>query len=265
MLPLADIHAPLGSFFPCLMFLILPPFIIYLVNRSVMGEIGCFTALMMAATSMYLLGVICLIDDPYLHYAAVAGIFSLLIGLPVITYLADKWDDRNMESEQIKICYQQIRLNPQNAMAAFRLATLLYKKGEKHVAIAIADGAISHMSPSLFREEHKIYHFWKSKADPTAPTEIQCASCKRMVAAGALICPHCLGSLHLDRAQVFTVHSTVKSQKIIAIWMTILAVLFAIPLLGNVKPVIAIPSVIVLLCLGIGAVISAFGMGIGKK
>ena len=265
MLPLADIHAPLGSFFPCLMFLILPPFIIYLVNRSVMGEIGCFTALMMAATSMYLLGVICLVQDTYLTYAAVAGIFSLLIGLPVLTYFTDKWDDRQMESEQIKICYEQIRLNPQNAMAAFRLATLMYKKGDRNTAVAIADGAITHMSPSLFREEHKVYHYWKSTADPNAPTQIQCASCKRMVATGALICPNCLGSIHLDRAQVVTVHSTLKSQKIIAVWMIILAVLIAIPLLGNFKPVIAVPSVIVLLCLGIGAVISAFGMGFGKK
>jgi hypothetical protein len=265
MLPLADIHAPLGSFFPCLVFLIVPPFIIYLVNRSVMGEIGCFTALMMAGTTIYLFAVICLVDDPYLHYCALAGIFSLLIGLPVLTYLTDKWDDRQFESEQFKICYQQIRLNPQNAMAAFRLAQLLYKKGDRNVAIAVADGAIGHMAPHLFREEHKMYHYWKSKADPNAPTEIQCAACKRMAPSGALICPHCLGSLHLDRVQVFTVKSSGSSQKVIAVWMTILAVLFAIPLLGNVKPIIAVPSVIVLLCLGLAAVISAFGQGFSKK
>lgn len=265
MLPLADIHAPLGTFFPCVMFLVLPPFIIYLVNRSVMGEIGCFTALMMAGTAGYLFGVICLIQDTYLHYAAIAGIFSLLIGLPVLTYFGDKWDDRHMEAEQIRICYQQIRLNPQNAMAAFRLATLIYKKGDKNVAVAIADGAIGHMAPHLFREEHKLYHFWKSKADPTAPTEIQCAACKKYAPVGALICPHCLGNLHLDRVQVFTVKSTIKSQQIIAIWGTILAVLFAIPLLSNVKPIIAVPSVIVLLSMGLAAVISAFGLGFGKK
>src|SRR5882757_9847742 len=98
MLPLADIHTPLGSFFPCLVFLILPPFIIYLVNKSVMGELGCFTALMMSGTMVYLFAVICLVNDPYLHYAALGGIFSLLIGLPVLTYLADKWDDRQFES-----------------------------------------------------------------------------------------------------------------------------------------------------------------------
>ena len=86
-----------------------------------------------------------------------------------------------------------------------------------------------------------------------------------MAPAGALICPHCLGSLHLDRIQVFTAKSSKGGQKVIAVWMTILAVLFAIPLLGNVKPIIAVPSVIVLLCFGIAAVISAFGEGFGKK
>lgn len=265
MLPLADIHAPLGSFFPCLMFLILPGFFIYLMNRSVMGEIGCMTALLMAGTAVYLFGIICLIDDPYLHYCAIAGIFSLLIGLPVLTFLTEKWDDRVIESEQIKVCYQQIRMNPQNAMAAFRLAQILHRKGEKYIAVAIADGAIPHMAPHLFREEHKQYVIWKNTADPTAPTEVQCAACKKMAPAGALICPHCLGSLHLDRVQKFNISTNTKTQKIVAVWMTILIVLFAIPLLGSVKPIIAIPSVIALLCLGVGAVISAFGLGFQKK
>jgi hypothetical protein len=255
----------MGSFFPCLMFLIMPPFLIYLMNKSVMGDIGCVTALLMGFTSIYLLGIICLVNDPYMHYAAVAGIFSLVIGLPVLTTVTEKLDDRNLESEQIRICYQQIRMNPQNAMAAFRLAQILYKKGEKHVAVAIADGAIPHMAPHLFREEHKTYHYWKQKADPTAPTEVQCAACKRMAPMGALICPHCLGSLHLDRAQKFSVVANTGNQKVLVIWVTILVVLFAIPLLGKVSPAIAVPSILVLLALGIAAVISAFGLGFGKK
>ena len=264
MFPLADIHAPLGSFFPCMIFLIFPPFIIYLVNRSVMGEIGCFTAFMMSATSIYLLAVICLVEDPYLHYCSIAGIFGLVIGLPVITYLADKWDDRQMEAEQIKICYQQIRLNPQNAMAAFRLAQLIYKRGEKDIAIAVAGGAIGHLTPHLFREEHKIYHFWLSKADPSAPTEIQCAACRRMSPTGALICPHCLGNLHLDRVQVFTMSHIVQTQKIIAVWVTILICLIAIPMLGKVKPVIAVPSIIAMIGLSITAVVLAFNQKFEK-
>ena len=62
----------MGSFVPCVLFLVIPPFLIYLMNKSVMGEIGCFTALMMAGTSIYLLGIVCLINDPILHYCAIA-------------------------------------------------------------------------------------------------------------------------------------------------------------------------------------------------
>ena len=255
----------MGSFVPCVLFLVIPPFLIYLMNKSVMGEIGCFTALMMAGTSIYLLGIVCLINDPILHYCAIAGIFSLLVGLPVLTAITDKLDDQDMESEQIKTCYQQIRMNPQNAMAAFRLAQILHRKGEKYVAIAIADGAIPHMSQNLFREEHRQYNGWKATADPTAPTEVQCTACNRMAPAGALICPNCLGSLHLDRAQGFNIKVNKRSQKIIAVWLTILAVLFTIPLLSHVQPIIAIPGVIVLLCLGMAAVVSAFGLGFQKR
>lgn len=265
MLPLADLHAPMGSLFPCLMFLVLPGFFIYLMNRSVMGEIGCATALLMSGTAVYLFGIICLVESPPLHYCAIVGIISLLVGLPVLNAVTEKWDDRVLEAEQIKICYQQIRMNPQNAMAAFRLAQLMHKKGEKNVAVAIADGCIPHMAPHLFREEHKQYVYWKNTSDPTAPTEVQCAGCQKMVAAGALICPHCLGSLHLDRVQKFNIKTNGRSQKIVAIWVTIMVCLFAIPLLGVAKPIIAIPSVIILLVAGIAAVVSAFGLGFNHK
>jgi hypothetical protein len=69
---LADIHAPLGSFFPCLLFLGYPIFFIYLMNRSVMGDIGCVTALLMAFTVTYLLFVIWKIEDTRVHYLASA-------------------------------------------------------------------------------------------------------------------------------------------------------------------------------------------------
>ena len=265
MFPLADIHVPLGSFLPCVLFLVLPPFIIYLMNRSVMGEIGCFTAFMMAATMVYLFGVICLIEDAYLHYCSLAGILLLLIGLPVITYLADKWDDKQMVAEQIKICYQQIRMNPQNAMAAFRLAQHLYKRGEIDIAIAVASRSMPQMAPSAFREEHKMYHYWLSKANPNAPKQVTCASCKSMVDCGDLICPNCLGNLHLDRVQVFTMSNIVHTQKIITIWVTVIICLIAIPMLGKTKPVIAVPSIIALIGIGIGAVLSAFSQRFEPK
>jgi len=258
MIPFADIRVPLGSFFPCVVFIILPPFIIYLVNRSVMGEIGCFTAFMMASTTIYLFAVICLVEDPYLHYCSLVGIFMLLIGLPIITYLADKWDDKQMAAEQIKICYQQIRLNPQNGLAAFRLAQHIYKRGEVDIAIAIASRSMPQMAPSLFREEHKMYHFWLSKANPNAPKEMPCPGCKRMVACGALICPICLGNIHLDRVQVFTLSHVVQTQKVIAVWVTVIICLIAIPMLGKTKPIIAVPSIIALIGVGIGSVVAAF-------
>jgi hypothetical protein len=223
-----------------------------------MGEIGCFTAIMMAATTTYLFAVICLVEDQYLHYCSLVGIFILMIGLPIITFLADKWDDKQMAAEQIKLCYQQIRLNPQNAMAAFRLAQHVYMRGETDIAIAIASRSIPQMAPSLFREEHKMYHYWLSKANPNAPKNITCGSCKRMVPAGDLICPSCLGNLHLDRVQVFKMTYAVQTNKIIAVWVTVIICLIAIPMLGKTKPIIAVPSIIVLLGVGIGAVITAF-------
>lgn len=258
MIFLAELHAPAGSFFPCLLFLGYPLFFIYLMNRSVMGEIGCVTAILMAFTVIYLLGVIWKIEDTRVHYLAVAGVLTLFVALPVLERVLDKIDAKAMEGEQISICYQQIRMNPQNAMAAFRLAKILWDRGDKEVGVAIAQQALPHLPAGAFREEHKMYHFWLSKVDITNLREIHCAACGASVPPSALICPRCLGSVHLDRARSSSVLYNRRTQKIITIWSSLLLVLFLIPMMGQFPPVITIPVVIALLSIAVWAVVSAF-------
>ncbi len=255
---LADIHAPLGSFFPCLLFLGYPIFFIYLMNRSVMGDIGCVTALLMAFTVTYLLFVIWKIEDTRVHYLAVGGVLTLFVALPVLEKTLDKIDAKAMEGEQISICYQQIRMNPQNAMAAFRLAKILWDRGEREVGASIASQALPHLPASAFREEHRMYHFWLTKVDITSVRDINCAACGAVVNPSALICPRCLGSVHLDRARSSSVLYNRKTQKIITIWSCLLIVLFLVPMMGQFPPAITIPTVIVLLGVAVWAVVSAF-------
>lgn len=255
---LADIHAPLGSFFPCLLFLGYPIFFIYLMNRSVMGDIGCVTALLMAFTVTYLLFVIWKIEDTRVHYLAVGGVLTLFVALPVLEKTLDKIDAKAMEGEQISICYQQIRMNPQNAMAAFRLAKILWDRGEREVGASIASQALPHLPASAFREEHRMYHFWLTKVDITKVRDINCAACGAVVNPSALICPRCLGSVHLDRARSSSVLYNRKTQKIITIWSCLLLVLFLVPMMGQFPPGVTIPTVIVLLGVAVWAVVSAF-------
>ncbi len=255
---LAELHGPMGSFFPCLLFLGFPVFFIYLMNRSVMGEIGCTTAILMAFTVVYLLFVVWKIEDVRVHYLAVGGVLTLFVALPLLERLMDKIDARAMEGEQISICYQQIRMNPQNAMAAFRLAKILWDRGDKEVGASIASQAMPHLPASAFRDEHRLYHFWLSKVDITAVEDIICAACGASVPASALICQRCLGSVHLDRARSSSVLYNRKTQKIITIWSCLLLVLFLVPMMGQFPPAITIPVVIALLGVAVWAVVSAF-------
>ena len=57
----------------------------------------------------------------------------------------------------------------------------------------------------------------------------------------------------------------VHTQKIIAVWVIVIICLIAIPMLGKTKPVIAVPSIIALIAVGIGAVISAFSQRFEPK
>ncbi|HLO98549.1 MAG TPA: hypothetical protein VK171_08135 [Fimbriimonas sp.] len=264
MFPFAAIHAPLESVFPCLMSAVLPIMFLYLMNKSVMGEIGCGIAMLMAGTAIYLIYVLWAIKDPYFHFTAIGGIISLGVGLPILTFFSDKLDDKMLEADAIRNCYQQIRMNPQNAMAAFRLAQILYKKGDKHVAVAIGSNAILSMPKSRFMEEHNQLHFWSRNIDPSAVSDVVCVACHKDAPASALICPNCLGSLHLERALKGKVRSNRNFTKGVSVWIVAVVSLLAIPLLGQFPAGIAIPSIIAVIAVALYALYVAFGLGMKK-
>ena len=103
-LPLAELHGPMPSVFGCVMFLFFPAYFMYLMNRSVMGDIGCSSALLLCFTCTYLLAVIWRVQDPVAHYGAVLGILSLVIGMPILSKIAEKMNDKAFEDEQIEVC-----------------------------------------------------------------------------------------------------------------------------------------------------------------
>jgi hypothetical protein len=265
MFPIASAAFDQSSFFPALMFLFLPVLGLYLLNKSIMGDMGCLTALLMFGTSIYLLGIIWAVKDPWMHYVAVFGIVSLTVGIPILNVLTSKLSDKLAEAEQISACYQQIRMNPQNGMAAFRLARLLYDRGEKTTAIAIARGVMPHLPISAFQEEHRLFTYWAGREDLTASQEVDCVACGKLAPRGALICPHCLGSLHLERARKYSVVHNGQFRKIVTVYASLLIILLSIPLLGQFNPYISVPAILILLFAALWAVGAAFGLGFNKR
>lgn len=226
-----------------------------------MGEMGCASAILMAGTSVYLLGVIWKIDHPVAHWGAMIGILSIMFGMPVLAKISEKIEDKNFQNEQIANCYQQIRMNPQNAMAAYRLAKVLHTKGEVVYAIAIANNALEHMPKQYWRNEHLEFTNWVNASPSSSITEVLCVACQKTSPASALICQHCLGSIHLDRARKGSLVHNRSAQKIVSVWASIMILVFAIPLAGQFQPLISIPSILVLSAVAMWAIAVAFGLG----
>jgi hypothetical protein len=262
LLPVLEFRGSPVSLVGCVVFLLFPLFFMYLLHRSIMGEIGCATAILMSLTSMYLLGVIWKIDHPVAHWGALFGILSMVVGIPVLGKISEKIDDKNFQNEQIATCYQQIRMNPQNAMAAYRLAKVLYTKGESSYAIAIAGKALEHLPKQYWRNEHHEFARWVQQSPNANITEVLCVACQKTSPASALICQHCLGSIHLDRARKGSLVHNKRAQKIVAIWASVMILIFAIPLAGQFPPQYAIPAILVLCAVAMWAIATAFGLGL---
>jgi hypothetical protein len=255
---IAELHTSAGSLLPCAVFISMPFFIYYLFSRSIMGEMGCGTAMLLGGTGIYLIGIMWKTKEPYFQILALCGLVSIMIGPPILGYFFGKLQQKSLETEQIEICYQQIRMNPNNHLAAWRLATLLWSGGDKPTAIAIGQDALQRLPTGPFVTEQRELQYWMRQVDLTTIVDIQCAACNRVIHPNALICPHCLGSVHLDRARKSSISQNHPLQQILVCWAALLLILFIIPALGNFPPAVAIPGIILMLSLASWAVVKAF-------
>ena len=255
---LADIHAPLGSCLPCILWFVMPGWIVMLVHKMIMTELDPLTGILAVMMAVWLGFLAWNPPAPWVEPVAILSVFAMMVGIPIAQKMLEKYSDKELENEQIDNLYEQLRGNPQNSIALFRLARFCYQKGMAGHGIVLAQNALTTMPQNLFRDEHKEFVGWVAAFGTKQPVPVPCLSCNRTCHPGQIYCQHCWSPFLAQYLKGKSGSHASIVRRVVVVWVALMVVVFAIPSLGMFGPVVVIPIVVAVLGLCAWALFSAF-------
>jgi hypothetical protein len=168
---------------------------------------------------------------------------------------------RSMDVEAVENAYSALAINGTNVSARMRIARLIFEMGLPGHALKIAEYCLATSPAAFFPEEHKLVHRWRMTRMPAnAFDPINCIQCGQPNPPGNLHCPACGSRIILDRIKGRAAPSAM-GKKLLAVWITMVALIAGIPLVSQLSRPIALAGVFGLIGLGLAVVIVAFRPG----
>ncbi|HWA83523.1 MAG TPA: zinc ribbon domain-containing protein [Fimbriimonadaceae bacterium] len=196
-------------------------------------------------------------------FTAVATVLTVVI----FPYLRRTLNERALlaiDVEAMENAYAMLREKPENYMARFKLARLLYERGHVESGLAVGAEALSGMPEKLFTEEHRMYGRWH-RLNPQANLSktIPCIDCGHPNPPSAILCQRCGQPYLLDMARGRWVGRQF-AKKLIGAWVAGIIALAGIPLASQLPPAAAIVAILLIMAGAITMVWLAF-RDTGKK
>lgn len=149
-----------------------------------------------------------------------------------------------IDVEAMEDVCERLREKPENDLLRFKLAKLLYERGQIETALAVGRSALEKLPENLFTEEHRQFGRWR-RLNNEAPTDrsIPCVECGWANPPSQVFCEKCGASYLVDLARGRIVGKT-YGRRLIAAWVASILALFGIALAGSLPPG---PAIIVVL------------------
>lgn len=236
-----------NAFFGCLIWLPLMFWVLSLVHWMIMGDIDGLTG----TTGILIgfgLGIVALVPPvAILSPLSFVVVIATMVLYPFVKSALNQVELRSVDVEALQRTYDVLGQRPQNPSARFRLAQYLWKLGNPGHALAIAEEAVKQMPVQHFRDEHRILAAWKQNPlPPDVQRAIACPSCGFANPPGEIFCQGCGAPFLLHRLDRRLGPGT-AGRRMIAAWITMVAVLIGIPATSALPPLLTIVSIVALL------------------
>lgn len=210
-------------------------------------------------------------EDPNGRYAMfVRSLFaaSTLVTIAIFPFARRALNRRALvaiDMETMEDVCERLREKPDNDLLKFKLAKLLYERGQIEAALAVGRSALERLPDNLFPEEHRQYGRW-SRLNKETPTDrpILCVECGEANPPSQVFCQKCGAAYLVDLARGRVVGRT-YGRRLIAAWVTSILALFGIALAGSLPPGPAIVVVLGLMALAGMMLYVAFHPGEGGR
>jgi len=195
---------------------------------------------------------------PYL----LAGACSAVILFPIARSQSDKRALIKLDLEKLEKAYEDLKINPRNIGARFRVAKILHSRGLVDQAIVLAEESLKGAPRGVFEEEMQTLKGWKRHPIAQPVPGVTCLACGQKNKAGTAFCKGCGGPVLLYYAKGLWINPH-SLRKVLLIWLAIMLPLVGMPIaketLDSTKTVI-----ISVLLLSISAVLVVLALKVFK-
>lgn len=182
--------------------LVMPPIAFWtlmLVLKMVDGELDGILGTALIGSGI-LLGYMAIAPSQAWMSPVALVISWLLIPLfYIVRHSFDKKTFRAADLDVLERMHENVRKQPDNHSAKFKVAEMLYQMGYKGQAYSIAANSLPEMPQSLYIHEHAAARDWYSKLANDDMEPVLCLSCNTSNEPGGIFCTNCDSAYLLER------------------------------------------------------------------
>ena len=219
-----------AAFIGCLAWIPLAGWILACVHWTIGGDLDPITGFIGIGVAVGLGYEAINPPVPQLAPLTVVAVFVTVIFFPFVKAATEKRQLRNIEIENLEKAYQSLSLRPDNIIAKFRIAKILFELGMCGHAVRIGESLAPNMPQRFFSDELRLLRRWQmTHLDARLFAPISCAECYTSNEAGLIFCRQCGAPFLIDFAKGRVVGSRL-GKKLVSSWIALVAVLVGIPI-----------------------------------
>jgi hypothetical protein len=242
----------------CIAWLPLAVWIMSCVNWTITGDIDIATGIAGVAVAIGLGYEAINPPVPQLAPLTVVAVLVTVIMFPFVRTAMDRRQLKNIDIEHLEKAYQALGVRPDNLIAKFRIAKILFDLGVCGHAVRIGESLAPNMHPRFFTEELRTLRRWQmTHLDARLFSPVRCAECHSSNDPGVLFCRQCGSAFLLDFVKGKVIGHRL-GKKLVSTWIALIAVLIGIPAARLLPPAASIGLIISMMIFSIIIVLLAF-------
>jgi len=247
-----------AAFIGCLAWIPLSIWILACVNWAITGDIDPATGVVGVFMAVGLGYEAINPPVPQLAPLTVIAVLATVVMFPFVRAAMDKKQLRGIDIDALDRAYQSLAVRPDNVVAKFKIAKVLFDLGMCGHALRIGESLVPTMPQRFFLEELRTVRKWQMmQIEARFFNPITCAECQTSNPPGLLFCQKCGSAFLLDFAKGRIVGKRL-GKKLVATWIVLIAFLVGIPAAKALPPGPCIAVVFTMITIAVSMVYFAF-------
>lgn len=213
----------------CLIWIPVAVGLVAMVGWMIQGEVDAAFGLICVIVLVTMGGLALVAPNQKMAPYLLIGAFSLVVLFPFVRSQKDKRELARIDLDQLEKAYDELKKNPRNVGARFRVAKLLHSRGIVDQAIVLAEESLKNVPRGVFEEEAQTLKKWKRQPIPQPVRGIHCLMCGHKNKAGTTFCMGCNGPLLLYYARGQWINPNLL-KRVLLVWMALIVPLLGMPI-----------------------------------